>query len=58
MKYIIEEKLATTLLNYLIKKPYIEVKHMADALQVLQPFPGESKATACNCASQQIPQND
>lgn len=35
MKYVIEEKLANTILNYLIKKPYAEVKYMADGLQAL-----------------------
>jgi hypothetical protein len=46
MKYIIDEKLATSILNYLIKKPYIEVKHMCDGLQTLQPMPEEQPG--CN----------
>ena len=43
MKYIIDEKLATSILNYLIKKPYIEVKHMADGLQALHPYDDNAK---------------
>jgi len=46
MKYIIDEKLATAILNYLIKKPYIEVKHMADGLQTLEPYYDNNVKTA------------
>jgi len=55
MKYVIEEKLANTILNYLIKKPYVEVKHMADGLQVLPTLQEELEKIKNTPEAQQVP---
>jgi len=37
--YIISEKLANAILNYLVNKPFIEVAHIVQGLQGLSPLP-------------------
>lgn len=58
MKYVIEEKLANTILNYLIKKPYVEVKYMADGLQALPTLQEELEKIKNSSELHQLPQND
>lgn len=40
-KFIIDAKVATEILNYLVNKPYIEVFQLVQGLQAIKPAPKE-----------------
>ena len=37
MKYVLDEKVANAILNYLVKQPYIEVANLIQSIQLLPP---------------------
>ena len=37
MKYIVKEELLKALLDYMLQRPYVEVFHLIQAIQSLQP---------------------
>jgi hypothetical protein len=53
MRFIIEEKLANAILNYLANKPYIEVAGLMHGMNSLQPFP--EKPLPCEETGQGCP---
>lgn len=43
MKYIIDEKLANAILNYLISRPYVEVANLIQGLHTMVPYEGPTR---------------
>jgi len=43
MKYVIDEKLANAILNYLISRPYVEVANLIQGLHTMVPYDGPSR---------------
>jgi len=43
MKYIIEEKLANAILNYMISRPYVEVANLIQGLHTMLPYDGPTR---------------
>jgi hypothetical protein len=43
MKYIIEEKLANAVLNYMISRPYVEVANLIQGLHTMLPYDGPTR---------------
>ena len=43
MKYVIDEKLANAILNYLISRPYVEVANLIQGLHTMVPYEGPTR---------------
>jgi hypothetical protein len=55
MKYLIEEKLANAILNYLVGRPYIEVANLVQGINSLIPVK-EAPAPVTQEATKEIPE--